>query len=273
MKPKYHAVYDELISRIERLEPGAKLDSELEIARQLAVSPMTVRRALERLAQQGKTVGVPGRGTFVSAQRDKTSKDDAVLALEKLHSFHLDSASIDHADHAEAAALSIAEHDLLYRIVQTRHDDGAIVGHDYALVPCAAFPDLLSEDLERPVRQCLNGAFHTTLYCAHLRIRATDGTVTQDASKAEIAQAESTQTPITQGEIPEVPVPAPTLPEAAISGNPIAQAKASEANATAEAAEIITPAHIGITIDQHFVDEHDHTRLLVRSVLASELNF
>jgi GntR family transcriptional regulator len=61
--PKYHRIY--LVLR-EQLEEGRFVDGlpgELALMRQFAVARVTVRRALEQLAQEGLISREPGRGT------------------------------------------------------------------------------------------------------------------------------------------------------------------------------------------------------------------
>jgi GntR family transcriptional regulator len=50
-----------------RVAPGARLPTEEALVRQLGVSRITVRRAMERLVQEGLIYRVPGRGTFTQA--------------------------------------------------------------------------------------------------------------------------------------------------------------------------------------------------------------
>lgn len=46
--------------------PGAKLPTIAEIVSETGLSPMTIRRAVAVLAEEGLVRVVPGRGTFVS---------------------------------------------------------------------------------------------------------------------------------------------------------------------------------------------------------------
>jgi GntR family transcriptional regulator len=61
---------------------GARLPTEESLIRRFGVSRITVRRALERLAQEGLIYRVPGRGTFVNTLRSlefKIERDPADL--------------------------------------------------------------------------------------------------------------------------------------------------------------------------------------------------
>ncbi|MGW2478013.1 GntR family transcriptional regulator [Streptomyces sp. NPDC001665] len=64
---KHEALRTELLALIdEGLEPHTPLPSERELMQQYGVSRMTVRRALERLAQENRVYRVQGAGTFVA---------------------------------------------------------------------------------------------------------------------------------------------------------------------------------------------------------------
>jgi GntR family transcriptional regulator of arabinose operon len=65
--PLYHQVEQAVIQLIlaQQLSVGARLPSEPELAQLFGVSPLTVRRALERLERAGAIVRRRGSGTFV----------------------------------------------------------------------------------------------------------------------------------------------------------------------------------------------------------------
>ncbi|MGB7488717.1 MAG: GntR family transcriptional regulator, partial [Thermoanaerobaculia bacterium] len=50
-----------------RLQPGDKLTSQRELAEQLVVSPLTVKKAYDELEREGLISTERGRGTFVTA--------------------------------------------------------------------------------------------------------------------------------------------------------------------------------------------------------------
>jgi GntR family transcriptional regulator len=49
-----------------RLSPGSKLPSQRELAEQLVISPLTVKKAYDELEHQGVICTQRGRGTFIS---------------------------------------------------------------------------------------------------------------------------------------------------------------------------------------------------------------
>lgn len=64
--PLYQRVAEALRLEIDGLPPGAALASESELERRFGVSRITVRRALDVLAQSGLVVRRRGSGTFVA---------------------------------------------------------------------------------------------------------------------------------------------------------------------------------------------------------------
>src|SRR5215470_14414728 len=69
--PLYRRVQDELAARLAdgRLPRGAQLPTERELCQELAVSRVTVRKALAALREAGVLESFQGRGTFVAAPR------------------------------------------------------------------------------------------------------------------------------------------------------------------------------------------------------------
>jgi len=63
----YMQVANWIAGRIEHgdLQPGHKLPAERDLAAQIGVGYMTVRRAMRELRERGLIITVVGRGTFV----------------------------------------------------------------------------------------------------------------------------------------------------------------------------------------------------------------
>lgn len=66
----YQKVYEELLERIQNgtYPPGEKLPADDELCREFSVSAITVKKALEMLAESGCVKRVPGNGSFVRKQ-------------------------------------------------------------------------------------------------------------------------------------------------------------------------------------------------------------
>lgn len=76
-----------------RLRPGDKLTSQRELAQQLVIAPLTVKKAYDELEREGLIRTERGRGTFVTAnalpldpgkQREKL-RDPARQLLSRAH--------------------------------------------------------------------------------------------------------------------------------------------------------------------------------------------
>ena len=81
--PIYRQIIWQVIDAIAggRLEPGEKLGSQREMARDLVVSPLTVKQAYDELERLGYVVSQRGRGTFVV---DRPPRMSAAQKRERL---------------------------------------------------------------------------------------------------------------------------------------------------------------------------------------------
>src|SRR2546428_12122343 len=64
-RPRYREIEQAIRQAVARLKPGAELPSDAQLCEEFAVSRMTARHAMHRLAQEGLVFRVRGRGTFV----------------------------------------------------------------------------------------------------------------------------------------------------------------------------------------------------------------
>ena len=67
--PIYRQLMRQIIDAIAggRLQPGDKLTSQRELAEQLVIAPLTVKKAYDELEREGLIRTERGRGTFVTA--------------------------------------------------------------------------------------------------------------------------------------------------------------------------------------------------------------
>jgi GntR family transcriptional regulator len=66
------------------LRPGEQLPSHRELSEQLAIAPLTVKKAYDELEAQGYLETVRGRGTYVSARPPAQSPKVRTAALHDL---------------------------------------------------------------------------------------------------------------------------------------------------------------------------------------------
>ena len=131
--------------------PGSRLPSESELCRRHQVSPMTVRRSIKSLIDQGIVTTTQGSGTFVKAP----DLGGATFSLEEFHTFFKDQqrtkvrlleARTMKADHEAAGRLQIdiGERILLLRRLLVRDGD-PIIYHRELLIYDPARPIVEAE--------------------------------------------------------------------------------------------------------------------------------
>jgi GntR family transcriptional regulator, arabinose operon transcriptional repressor len=78
---KYRKVLDHLYAEIHsgRMQPGMLLPTDLDLSTALGMSRNTVRHAFDKLVQDGVVYRVPGRGTFVTTNQQRQSKQQLDL--------------------------------------------------------------------------------------------------------------------------------------------------------------------------------------------------
>ncbi len=81
-------IYRQIVEQVKAgmaaglIGPGDRLPSHRDLARDLVVAPLTVKRAYEVLEGEGFVISVRGRGTFAAAAIAEAS-DDAAATLER----------------------------------------------------------------------------------------------------------------------------------------------------------------------------------------------
>ena len=101
-----HPIYEQIKREIQRLivtgalPAGSRLPSVRELAAQLAINPNTIQRAYRELEEEGYSVTVSGRGSFVAesdaiAQQHRQAAEKQFLAsVQELVSLGYDSSSL-----------------------------------------------------------------------------------------------------------------------------------------------------------------------------------
>jgi GntR family transcriptional regulator len=154
---------------VQKLAAGARLPPERELAEQLGVSRMTLRRALASLERRGLIVRRAGRGggTFVAEPKVDRELGDLIGVPEMLRrqgvtaGTRLISATLRPAGEAAADALGIPADALVYDVWRIRLANGVPLSLERARLPAELFPDLLERPLSGSIYQLLASDYGT----------------------------------------------------------------------------------------------------------------
>jgi GntR family transcriptional regulator len=140
--PLYFQIAESLKEAIQSgaLEPGQRLDNELELAERLGVSRPTVRQAIQRLAQQGLVVRRRGLGTVVVTPRIQrplalSSLSDDLEAAQRSPTTAMLSTELIDADEELAALLGISAGTPVLSMERLRSADGTPLALMHNYVP------------------------------------------------------------------------------------------------------------------------------------------
>jgi GntR family transcriptional regulator len=143
------------------IKADAALPGERDLARQLGVSRVTVRKALTGLVKKGVLVQRWGSGTFIASQTRieqplsrLSSFTDDMSARGLKSSAVLLSRSVGPASPDELMALGLSPGDLVSRVNRLRLADDVPMAIEHAVVPCRFLPD------PSVVRQSLYAVLH-----------------------------------------------------------------------------------------------------------------
>jgi DNA-binding GntR family transcriptional regulator len=161
------------------LRPGDRLPSESQLCKYHAVSPMTVRRAINILAEQGAVFTEQGRGTFVNSLQfwTATFRLDALQQLfadEKGTKVKILGASIKLADKLSAGKLAIkpGQRVLFIRRLISLHDEPFLYHTEY-LIYDPTRPIVESEMEVTSLRGLFEGKSNSSLKRGLITIEAT----------------------------------------------------------------------------------------------------
>jgi DNA-binding GntR family transcriptional regulator len=153
--PLYFQIAEQLERVIDsgELEPGARLDNEVELADRLAVSRPTLRKAIERLVAQGLVVRRRGVGTVVVPRRVKrpialTSLHDDLTEAGRGPATRVLGIDDEPASPHVAAALGVAEGAPVVSVERVRFADETPLAVMHNYLPGGLLP-VTAESLER----------------------------------------------------------------------------------------------------------------------------
>lgn len=189
IRPLYLQVRDSLAERIALgdWKPNTAVPNEMELARELGVSPGTMRKALDLLESEGLVTRQQGRGTFIN---DLTSP-----ALASRYS-HFCSANGERvvgelkaldiyaglASDAECERLQLTPQDHVYRITRFRSYTNKPFLFETVSLPMALFPGLTQRGL-------VSSALTTIANAYGLLLGNAVETVSPGAASASVSKA------------------------------------------------------------------------------------
>jgi GntR family histidine utilization transcriptional repressor len=153
-EPLYQQVKQYVIDGIRAGEWGnaKRLPSENYLVSHLNVSRMTVHRALRELKSEGVIVRVPGRGTFVSAEKPRSTLLETRDIAEEIRgrgaSYRCRVIALDraHADKEVAAALGLKPEDIVFHSAIVHEENGDPVQLEERWINPVVAPGYLEQD-------------------------------------------------------------------------------------------------------------------------------
>lgn len=150
---KYHDVRDQLLDRLEDMAAGQQFPPERELAQELSISRMTLRRAIDELVARGAVRRRHGSGVFALAPKlDQTlmasSFTQDMLARGLTPGARTLSFDVVAAGPRIGRSLRISAEDAVAKITRLRLADGEPIALEELHVPRLLVPDLNRADLE-----------------------------------------------------------------------------------------------------------------------------
>jgi GntR family transcriptional regulator len=154
--PLYHQVKDILLAAIDagHWASDQQLPNESKLAELFGVSKITVRQALQELADLGYIRREQGRGTFVSQPKFGQGPRELMSFTEEMDRHRLTASArvlektVSEADLAVAEHLQLRLHAQVFVLRRLRLADGEPMGIQTAHIPVDLAPGLSQEDFE-----------------------------------------------------------------------------------------------------------------------------
>lgn len=161
--PLYIQLQDIIIKKIEEGQylPGEAIPSERKMAERYGVNRMTVKRAVEKLVEEGYLLRKPGSGTYV-AKRDHKKIDldyasnagnTGLTALFREIGVDIVNKVLAQGDIADskflAYKLALTTEDVIWGLHRLRYGDGEPFAVEYNYLPKKLFPDVDNFDFNK----------------------------------------------------------------------------------------------------------------------------
>jgi GntR family transcriptional regulator len=185
--PSYRRIEQALRERIARLQPGDPLPSDSELCREFAVSRMTARNAMQRLADEGLVVRRPGRGSFV-AEPPAHRRADRLMTFSRemerrgrVPSSRILAREIRPSTPEEATRLGLRQGEPVVLLRRLRLADGEPIAIETAVLDRRCAAAVMAADLE-------HGSLHAALAAAGFLLRRGISTIGAEAATHEDAR-------------------------------------------------------------------------------------
>jgi GntR family transcriptional regulator len=162
----------------DQLRPHDKLPTERELAGELAVSRLTIRRVLDNLERERRVYRVQGAGTFVREPHVAKSLELTSFSEDMRQRGMTPGSRLVTAERRSAGArigqeLAVSPGDPVVHIARVRTADGEPICLEHSYIPEALAPGLLNMDLQGSLYELLNTHFRLELEHATQAINAT----------------------------------------------------------------------------------------------------
>ncbi len=135
-------------------KPNSRIPSESELSQEYGISRMTIRGTLDRLVSNGLLYRVPGKGTFVAAEKIESQPLVQLGIREQLeqrgYETHTHVISINRIlPNAKICRhLQISDQESVFEIRRLRFVKGAPFSIHTSYIPCRFCPDIQNQKLE-----------------------------------------------------------------------------------------------------------------------------
>ena len=179
--PHWRRIEQALRERIATLSPGDALPSDADLCEEFGVSRMTARNAMQRLADDGLVLRIPGKGSFVAEPPAHRRADRLLTFSSEMErrgrhpSSKVLAREIRPSTAEQAAALGIAPGEPVVALRRLRCADDEPIAVELAILVSATAPAVMAADLEA-------GSLHDALARGGYHLRR--GTATIAAAPA-----------------------------------------------------------------------------------------
>jgi GntR family transcriptional regulator len=190
---KYLQIRDRLLEQLEQMDPGEPLPPERELAAQLSVSRMTLRRAIDELVAAGRAVRRQGAGVFATGPKVAQSLAATSFSTEMRRRGLVPGSRTLASEKVAAGArigrrLEVSPAEEVLRVERLRLADGSPMAIEVLHVPTSVVPGLSGDDLT-------DRSFYEMLASEH-DVRIAGGVQTIEPTVTDSEESEALEVPL-----------------------------------------------------------------------------